>query len=82
LHFIWRLPPGFPPAQKIQLAARAAGVGVYALRSGAAFDFRDDSKDDVLVLGFSSLDEQSIRDAVKILKATVERLGASQTAEV
>src|SRR5690606_7917399 len=36
LHFIWRLPPHFPPAQSIQLAARDVGVGVYALRSGAA----------------------------------------------
>ncbi len=77
LHFIWRLPPHFPSAQKIQLAAREAGVGVYALRSGAAFDFRDDSKDDVLVLGFSSLSEESIREAVRILKTTVQSLGAS-----
>ncbi|MGO4685186.1 MocR-like pyridoxine biosynthesis transcription factor PdxR [Hyphomicrobium sp. 2TAF46] len=76
LHFIWRLAPHFPPAQKIQLAARAAGVGVYALRSGAAFDFRDDSKDDVLVFGFSSLDEASILNAVGILKTTLQNLGA------
>jgi GntR family transcriptional regulator/MocR family aminotransferase len=82
LHFIWRLPPHFPPAQKIQLAARAAGLGVYALRSGAAFDFRDDSKDDVLVFGFSSLNEQSIRDAVRTLKTTLQSLGAGQSALV
>jgi GntR family transcriptional regulator/MocR family aminotransferase len=75
LHFIWRLPPHFPAAQKIQLAARAAGVGVYSLRSGAAFDFDDDSKDDILVFGFSSLDEQSIHEAVRILRATVHDLG-------
>lgn len=74
LHFIWRLPEHFPPAQSIQHAARGAGVGVYALRSGAAFDFCDDSKDDVLVFGFSSLDEESIQDAVGILKATLQKM--------
>jgi len=76
LHFIWRLPPHFPSAQKIQLAAREAGVGVYALRSGAAFDFREDARDDVLVFGFSSLGEDDIRDAVRILKTTLQSLGA------
>ena len=51
-------------------------MGVYALRSGAAFDFRDDSEDNVLVFGFSSLDEASIQEAVSILKDTLKNLCA------
>lgn len=74
LHFIWRLPSYFPSAQKIQFAARSAGVGVYALRSGAAFDFCENSNDDVLVFGFSSLDESSIQEAIRILKVTLQGL--------
>jgi len=80
LHFIWRLPSHYPPAQQIQVAARAAGVGVYALRSGAAFDFSEDSRDDVLMLGFSSLDERSIREAIRLLKGSLNSLGL-ETAE-
>lgn len=72
LHFIWRLPENFPPASAIQQEARKAGVGVYSLASGAAFDFRDDAPDNVLVLGYSSLDETSIRAAVRILKSLIE----------
>jgi GntR family transcriptional regulator/MocR family aminotransferase len=69
LHFVWRLPAGFPPAREIQLRARQLGVGVYALMSGAAFDFDVAAPDNVLVLGYSSLGEQQIDAAVAKLKA-------------
>ncbi len=69
LHFVWRLPAGFLPARAIQLRARQLGVGVYALTSGAAFDFDAAAPDNVLVLGYSSLDEQQIDAAVAKLKA-------------
>lgn len=74
LHFIWRLPPGFPPARSIQTAARSRGVGVYALSSGAAFNFDNDAADDVLVLGYSSLTEERIRAAVRVLASVVQSL--------
>lgn len=80
LHFIWRLPRHFPPAKTIQLAARKAGVGVYALTSGAAYDFREEAPDDILVFGFSSLDENSIWEAVKILKSVLDDMVVEERA--
>lgn len=78
LHFIWRLPAGFPPARSIQIAARSRGVGVYALSSGAAFNFVDDAPDDVLVFGYSSLSEEGIQLAVRILASVIKSLRRDQ----
>lgn len=64
LHLVWRLPAGFPPARTIQARARARGVGIYALSSGAAYDFDPDARDDILVFGYSSLTEAQIDTAV------------------
>jgi GntR family transcriptional regulator/MocR family aminotransferase len=68
LHLVWRLPPGFPAAREIQTRAREIGIGVYALSSGAAFDFNGDVPDDALVLGYSSLDERQIGSAIAKLR--------------
>lgn len=67
LHLVWRLPPGMPCARDVQIKARARGVGVYALSSGGAFDFDGAAPDDRLVLGYSSLTEEEIGQAVKKL---------------
>lgn len=67
LHLVWHLPPGFPSARDIQMRARERGVGVYALSSGAAYDFNPDAPDRTLVLGYSSLDEEQIVRAVDTL---------------
>ena len=67
LHLAWRLPPSFPRAREIQLKAREKGIGVYALSSGAAFDFDADAKDDMLVFGYSSLAENKIELAIENL---------------
>ena len=67
LHLVWHLPPDFPPACEIQKRAREKGVGVYALSSGAAFDFDKTAPDRTLVLGYSSLDEEQIVHAVKVI---------------
>lgn len=64
LHLVWRLPLGFPPARQIQLLAREQGIGVYALSSGAAYDFDPGARDDMLVFGYSSLNETQIETAV------------------
>jgi GntR family transcriptional regulator/MocR family aminotransferase len=64
LHLVWRLPDGFPPARTIQIEARARGIGVYALSSGAAYDFDPGARDDMLVFGYSSLTEEQIERAV------------------
>nr|WP_042671640.1 PLP-dependent aminotransferase family protein [Methylobacterium sp. B34] len=76
LHLAWRLPRGFPSARKVQAMARERGVGVYALSSGAAFDFDADAPDDVLVFGYSSLAEPMIEAAVGKLRLMLEDEGA------
>ncbi|VFU09958.1 GntR family transcriptional regulator (fragment) [Methylocella tundrae] len=68
LHLVWQLPQDFPRAREIQLKAREIGVGVYALSSGAAFDFDDAPNDDILVFGYSSLDVAKIQTAVMALR--------------
>ena len=64
LHLVWQLPAGFPPARRVQVMARERGIGVYALSSGAAYDFDPGARDDMLVFGYSSLTEAQIEDAV------------------
>ncbi len=75
LHFVWQLPQGMPSAKAIQLAARAEGVGVYALSSGAAFDFDGETADDRLMFGYSSLTEQEIDQAVEKLRRVIRDQG-------
>lgn len=72
LHLVWQLPEGFPPARKIQITARERGIGVYALSSGAAYDFDPAARDDTLVLGYSSLTEAQIESAVRELRSISE----------
>ncbi|MFK7763000.1 MAG: PLP-dependent aminotransferase family protein [Roseobacter sp.] len=72
LHLVWHLPPDFPPAREIQMRARSEGVGVYALSSGAAYDFDESAPDRTLVLGYSSLDEKQITHAVEILSTITQ----------
>lgn len=76
LHLVWRLPPGSPPARNVQSAAREAGVGVYALSSGAAYNFDEDAPDNMLVLGYSSLDEECIRIAIGKLQDVLAEMSA------
>ncbi|KQO62519.1 hypothetical protein ASF22_21990 [Methylobacterium sp. Leaf87] len=71
LHLVWRLPPGFLPARQIQLLAREQGIGVYALSSGAAYDFDPGARDDMLVFGYSSLNETQIETAIGQLQRIV-----------
>ena len=73
LHLVWHLPPDFPSARDIQLRARDQGVGVYALSSGAAYDFTPNAPDRTLVLGYSSLDEEQIVRAVETLSDIISR---------
>ncbi|CAO4166673.1 hypothetical protein CLBKND_00829 [Methylorubrum aminovorans] len=68
LHLVWQLPIGFPSARQIQVMARDQGIGVYALSSGAAYDFDSNAQDDMLVFGYSSLTETQIGTAVGRLR--------------
>jgi GntR family transcriptional regulator/MocR family aminotransferase len=74
LHFVWKLPPGLPNARDVQRAARLAGIGVYALSSGAAFDFTEGMSDDMVMLGYSSLTEAEIEKAIDELASLLRRL--------
>ena len=74
LHVVWRLPPGSPPADVVERAAREKSIGVYALHSGAAHDFDRTSRQDLLVLGYSSLTERDIERAVERLHQLLESL--------
>ena len=69
LHLVWRLPQGLPNARKIQSLARERGIGVYALSSGAAYDFDAEARDDALVFGYSSLDVVQINEAAQELRS-------------
>ena len=75
LHLVWQLPPGLPPARQVQAKARERGVGVYALSSGAAYDFNSEVKDDMLVFGYSSLSEIEIKEAVSKLHLMLGKIG-------
>lgn len=72
LHLVWRLPEGLPPAREIQNRARERGIGVYALSSGAAYDFDLRVRKNILVFGHSSRTEARIESAVRELRSTLE----------
>ena len=72
LHVTWRLPQGSPPASEVQLKARGRGVGVYSLKSGAAFNFDANQRDDLLMLGYSSVPEPDILKGVELLRRILE----------
>ncbi|WP_238232279.1 MocR-like pyridoxine biosynthesis transcription factor PdxR [Methylobacterium thuringiense] len=72
LHLVWRLPPGFPPARQIQVMARERGIGVYALSSGAAYDFHSNAVDNMLVFGYSSLNEIQIKKAIAEIQEIIQ----------
>ena len=80
LHLVWRLPKGMPSALAIQTKARAAGVGVYALSSGGAFDFDGTAPDDTLMFGYASLPENKILEAVEKLNGIMREMSSKAPA--
>ena len=72
LHLVWRLPIDAPSASVVQQRARLRGVGVYALDSGASFDFDGSSSRHSLVLGYSSVKEKDIEIATHRLRDLLE----------
>lgn len=79
LHVVWRLPPEAPPAHVVERAAREKSIGVYALHSGGAYDFDRSSRQDLLVLGYSSLPEKDIEHAIKRLHDVLEACKVSRS---
>jgi len=68
LHIAWRLPQGSPLASQLQVKARANGIGIYSLKSGAAFDFEVAARDELIVFGYSSVPEADIVRAIETLQ--------------
>jgi GntR family transcriptional regulator/MocR family aminotransferase len=80
LHLVWRLPKGMPNAVAIQMKARAAGIGVYALSSGGAVDFDGTAPDDMLMFGYASLTESRIVEAVEKLHGILRAMSSKAPA--
>jgi len=81
LHLVWRMPAGMPSARTVQLRARTAGIGVYSLSSGSAFDFDGMAPDDRLMFGYASLTEPEITRAVETLFRILPRVGSFNVAQ-
>jgi len=76
MHLVWRLPGHFPSAVQLQAMALEAGVGVYALDGGAAWDYgRSEYSRRTLMLGYSSLDQRQIAEGVALLDRALRRRG-------
>lgn len=73
MHVMWHLPPGLPDAKTIESTALTRGVGVYSLRSAVAHDFGTTSYSDrSLVLGYSALHEEQIREGIARVAAALK----------
>ena len=60
----WLLPPGTPPAQAIRKIALSHGIGLHALDE---YHAEDPYYDRTLILGYSTLNEQQLREGVAVL---------------
>jgi GntR family transcriptional regulator/MocR family aminotransferase len=75
MHLAWRLPPGSPPAERIERRALEAGVGIYGLRSaGARASPGHPRLADTLLLGYAALPEPAIDRAVERLGRVLSEL--------
>jgi len=73
MHLLWRMPEGALPASELALRARARGVGIYPLSKGAtAFVPREAMPERMMMLGFTSLPKNAIREAVSILAKIID----------
>ena len=68
LHVFCWLPPGIPEAEVVDHAAAAglivAGAGAYHVSGNGP---------DGLIIGYGKLDDEGIRDGVRMLRAAIER---------
>lgn len=65
MHIVWHLPSNFPTAAEVQAIAQEAGVGIYTLERGGAYDYGyKEHSERTLILGYSSIPEPQIREAV------------------
>jgi GntR family transcriptional regulator/MocR family aminotransferase len=72
LHLAWRLPATWPDAATVQSVAAAVGVGVYTTRTGGSADQGSTEWGTrLLTLGYSSLGEAQIAQAIAALATAV-----------
>ncbi len=65
MHIVWHLPRHFPPAVEVQEIAQDVGVGLYALEGAAACEqCGDGCGSQILVIGYSSVTEEQIREGI------------------
>jgi GntR family transcriptional regulator / MocR family aminotransferase len=73
LHIFWQLPPDFPDAAAVEVAARRVRVGVYAMASGGAHDGHDTVLSRRgLILGYAALAPKQIEEGVARLAKVIE----------
>ena len=73
MHFMWRLPDGFPPASEFERMARDVGVGLYCLKGGGAHEICNTPYGpSSIMLGYSSVPEPAIREGIKRVAQAVE----------
>ncbi len=76
MHLVWHLPPELPSATQVEQLARQHRVGIYAFEGGGAYVFPGaECADRVLMLGYSSLDEQQILAGVRELADAIKDAG-------
>lgn len=68
MHLMWQMPPTLPRAPAVEAKARAVGVGVYALASGAGHEFRPTQFGERgLLFGYPAVPEPEIDRAIQRL---------------
>ncbi len=83
MHLAWHLSDDFVRASELQEVALKQGVGIYDLRSGAAYDFGGCAYSErTVVLGFSSVEEHLIRSGLERVAVALGRGGANKGASV
>lgn len=79
MHLAWHLSNDFVNASQLQEVALKQSVGIYGLRSGAAYDFGGCAYSErTVVLGFSSVEEHLIRSGLKRVAVALDQGGANK----
>jgi GntR family transcriptional regulator/MocR family aminotransferase len=80
MHIVWHLPLDFPTAAELQAIAQEVGVGIYTLERGGAYDYGyKEHSERTLILGYSSVPEPQIREAVaRVAQALANTLSSAR----
>ncbi|TVO70741.1 MocR-like pyridoxine biosynthesis transcription factor PdxR [Sedimenticola selenatireducens] len=74
MHLTWKLPDHFPAATKLESIAAHVGVGIYSLPKGDAYcSGNKEQHERMLMLGYSSLTEQQIKEGIIRIARALEK---------